>query len=245
MRSVGVAVLMCVGNASPASAEWTFGAFLGAARTEATSITLRQPSASTEIVLSPVHYRSESLKPPLYYAYRVGFFPRSGWLGIEGEFIHLKVIADTARPARFSGIFRGEPAGGRRPISSVVERFSITHGLNLLLVNAVARRRADLDERGTPRWILAARIGAGASVPHAESTIRGRTLELYEWGSFSIQAAASVEIRLAKPLYLSGEYKLTHTVQDVTVVDGSARTPLTSHHVVAGVVVHLGVRRLD
>jgi hypothetical protein len=222
-----------------ATADWTFGAFLGGARTQETSLTLKQPSADTNLRLSPVRYRSESLDPPLYYAGRVGFFPGSEWFGIEGELIHLKVVADTARQVRFDGVLRGETTGAVRQLSSLVQRFAITHGVNLLLVNAVARRTAGSSGTLPPRWIVIGRVGAGASLPHPESTVDGLSLERYEWGAFSAQAAAGVERRLTTRIYLSGEYKLTYTVQDVSVAAGSARTPLVTHHAVAGLVVHL------
>jgi hypothetical protein len=64
--------------------------------------------------------------------------------------------------------------------------------------------------------------------------------EQYEWGSFSAQAAAGVELRLATRFYLAAEYKLTRTVQDVSVVHGSASTPLTTHHLATGLAIHLG-----
>jgi len=229
-----------VGLASPASAEWTLGVILGGARTQATSLTLTQPSQATDVTLSPVHYRSESFEPPFYYAYRVGGFPRSESFGIEGEFIHLKVTADTSRTTRAEGIVAGQAVSGPRPLSSVVERLSISHGVNLLLVNAVIRRVAGAATPADARWILTGRFGAGASVPHPESTIAGRSLERYEWGSFSLQAAGGIELRIAKRIALTGEYKLTRTVQDVTIADGSARTPLTTHHLAGGVVACFG-----
>lgn len=240
IRSFAVAGIVCIASARAAHAEWTLGAFLGGASTQASSIQLRQPSQATHLILSPVHYDSESLDSPIYYGYRVGFFPGSGWLGIEGELVHLKVVADTARTARFDGALQGEVLADTRPLAPFVERFSISHGVNLLLVNAVVRKAAGGRASAPPRWFLVGRFGAGASRPHPESTIGGLSLERYEWGSLSAQAAAGVELRLTTHLYLSGEYKLTRTIQDVSVVDGTARTPLTSHHLAAGVVVHLG-----
>jgi hypothetical protein len=189
---------------------------------------------TTDLRLSPVRYRSESLKPPFYYAGRVAFFPASGWFGLEGELVHLKVVADTARQVRFEGVVRAEATDAVRLLSSLVQRFSITHGVNLLLVNAVARRTAQVSGNLPPRWILTGRVGAGTSLPHPESTVDGLSLERYEWGSFSAQAAAGMELRLTTRLYLSGEYKLTRTAQDVSVAAGSARTPLVTHHAVAG-----------
>jgi hypothetical protein len=239
MPIVGIALTMCVG-VGRAAADWTLAAFVGGARTQDSTIRLNQPSASTDVTLSPVRYRTESLQAPIYYAYRIGVFPDAGWVGIEGEFIHLKVIADTARPVEAQGVIRGATVSDVRPLATVMDRFSISHGVNLLLVNAVARRALRRHDDGLPRWFLTGRAGAGASVPHPESTIAGVSLERYEWGSFSLQAAAGLELRLARRLYLAGEYKLTRTVQHVSVAGGSVRTPLTSHHFVAGVAAHLG-----
>jgi opacity protein-like surface antigen len=241
LGTLAIALVMSASLAGPASADWTLGAYLGGARTQSTSLTVTQPSVGTDVTLSPVHYRSESFEPPYHYGYRVGVFPGSRSFGIEGEFIHLKVIADTSRTTSAEGIIAGRPTSGARPLSSVVERFSISHGVNLLLVNAVIRRTAAIAREGdVPRWILTGRAGVGASVPHSESTTGGLSLERYEWGSVSLQAAAGVEVRIARRLFIAGEYKLTRTAQDVSIVGGSARTPLTTHHLVSGVVVHMG-----
>jgi hypothetical protein len=236
-------VSLCLCSARPALAGCTLGALLGAARTQPSSIGLELPAASTALVIAPVRYRSESFTPPFYYAYRIGSFPGARWLGIEGELIHLKVLADTARPAGFHGTLRGEAVSGTRPISSLVERFSITHGVNLLLVNAVGRRTAGVPPGTAPRWIVTGRAGVGASLPHAESTIAGDSQEQYQWGSLSLQAAAGAEVRARGRVYVAAEYKLTRSVQAVSVAGGSARTPLTTHHVAAGVALHWGRMR--
>ena len=237
------ALFMCLAVAPPAFADWTIGGFLGGVRTQETSLRLIQPLAATDISLSPVHYRSESLKPPLYYSYRVAYFPRSRWFGIEGELIHLKVYADTTRLTRVNGLLAGQPSEGWVPMSSVIEEFSISHGINLVLINAVARRGIGVDQSGYPRWTLTGRLGAGTSRPHPESTIGGRHFQRYEWGAPSVQVAAGVEMRVIRILSLVGESKFTRTDQAVTVVDGTARTPLTTHHFVAGAALRLGSPR--
>ena len=235
-----LAVLVNVIVPSGACADWTVGAFVGGAHTQKTSLTLTRPADSTSVSLSPVHYRSASLESPIYYGYRVAFFPRSRWLGIEGELIHLKVLADTTRDVRLQGTVANRPLDATAPLSSVVQDFSITHGVNLLLANAVMRRRGEADASGSARWALTARLGAGASVPHPESTIEGQPVEGYEWGALSLQAAGGAEVRLTGPLSLAGEYKLTRTVQDVAIAGGRAHTPLVTHHVAVGVSVRLG-----
>jgi hypothetical protein len=243
-RGVGRVVLALAVAAAmtrPASAEWTLSVFLGGTRTRDTSLELVRPADGTHVTLSPVHYDSASFEAPFYYGYRVGFFPRSRWFGIEGEFIHLKVNADPARLTHAEGVARGELVTGLRPVASIIERFSITHGVNLVLVNAVARREIGSSARtAAPRWILLGRLGAGASIPRPESTIDGVSFEDYEWGASAVQGAGAIELRIGGPVYIAAEYKFTRTVQHVTIAGGSARTPLVTHHVVGGVIAHLG-----
>lgn len=239
MTAVTSAVLLGAIDVQGARADWSVAGFLGAAHTQESSITLTQPADSTDVSMSPVVYRAASFEAPIYYGYRIGCFPRSRWLGVEGEFIHLKVIADTSRPALFSGTIKGATVSETQPIAAAIEHFSITHGVNLVLVNAVVRHQIGHGE-AQPRWFLTGRVGVGASVPHVESTIAGASLEHYEWGALSAQGAAGVELRLRQRVYLAGEYKLTRTVQDVSVVHGSVSTPLTTHHLVVGIVAHLG-----
>ena len=98
---------------APASAEWTAGVFAGGCTTGDTSLTLVQPASGTSVTFDPVHYRSASFEMPIYYGYRVGAFLAARWLGIEGELIHMKVIADTARVSRAEGTVGGQAVAGR------------------------------------------------------------------------------------------------------------------------------------
>ena len=223
---------------SPAFADWTIGAFLGGSWTRDTSLTLTQPSAGTDVTLTPIHYAGKPFESPPYYGYRLAFFPNCGWFGVEGEFIHLKVFVDTARAATADGTVRGAELTGPVLVSSIVQRFSISHGVNLLLVNALFRHQSQEHTNGDgPRWVVVARAGAGRTIPHPESSIDGSSFETYEWGAFAIQGADAVELRVGGTVYLTGEYKLTRTVQDVTIVSGTARTPLVTQHLGGGVLV--------
>ena len=143
------------------------------------------------------------------------------------------------------GLFRGDGghsgAAGLRvdgEAAAVVQR-----DLGAMGDREDARVRQALGDTPRPRWRVTGRVGIGVSVPHPESTIAGADLEEYEWGSFSAQAAAGVELRLRRRVSLAGEYKLTRTVQNVSVVHGSVSTPLTTHHLVTGIVVDLGAAR--
>ncbi len=65
-------------------------------------------------------------------------------------------------------------------------------------------------------------------------------MEQYEWGSVSLQGAGALERRVTQRVYLSAEYKLTRTVQHVSIVGGTATTPLLTQHVAVGVTVRAG-----
>jgi len=227
--------------AKPVSADWLVGAFAGVAHTADTWLRIRQPAVRTDVMFSEVRYDSASLEPPIYYGYRVGVFPRSKSFGVEGELIHLKVIAASSRPTRADGTIAGQRVDGLRPVSDALDSFSITHGVNLLLLNAVVRWPAESDD-AAPRWMLIGRAGIGGSIPHAESRVRDVRLEHYEWGAASVQGSAGISVRIARSLYLSAEYKITRTVQEVAIVGGSARTPLRTHHLAAGLSARLGRR---
>jgi hypothetical protein len=223
--------------ATPAFADWTIGAFLGGSWTRDTSLTLTQPSAGTDVTLTPVHYAGKPFEAPPYYGYRAGVFPHSGWFGVEGEFIHLKVFAETTRLSTADGMVGGVHLSGPIVLSSIIQRFSISHGVNLLFVNALFRHQSPHTNGDGPRWVAVARAGAGTTIPHPESSIDGGAFEAYEWGAFAVHGAGAIELRVTGPLYVTGEYKLTRTRQNVTVVAGSVRTPLVTQHLTGGVMV--------
>lgn len=88
----------------PARAEWAAAAYFGGARTAQTA--LRVQAQGTDLRIHPISYRANSFQSPIYYGYRAGYF-FTRHFGVEGEFTHLKVYADTARNAQFSGSTAG------------------------------------------------------------------------------------------------------------------------------------------
>jgi len=229
-------------TSAKARAEWVLGAFGGGAATRQSPVRLVQPVLGTDVTLTPVAYDGENTVWPVYYGYRLAFFPRGRWVGLEAEMIHLKVVADTRRMSHADGMIGGRVVSGRIPVAEVIERLSITHGVNLVLVNAVARR--DLGARsvasGPARASLVGRVGVGASVPHPESRIGGAFRAGYEFGSLSVQAAVGAELRVVGPLSLTAEYKITRTAQNVGVAAGRLHAVLVSHHAATGVAMRFG-----
>ncbi len=200
--------LFLVTLAAPARAEWTLAAYLGSSFTEPATLTLTQPSTSTRI--PSVHFDAEPFASPPYYGYRAGWRGTRRF-GVEAELIHLKVYAH------------------RADLPLTVDRFSISHGLNLLLGNVTWRTRPER------RVHLDVRAGAGIAIPHGESEISGVTREQYEVSSLALQAAAGPVVRLANHLSGFAEYKLTTAAPSVSVAGGHITGRYTSQHVAFGV----------
>jgi hypothetical protein len=212
--------------------EWTVSAYLGAAHTQPSKLTITQPALGTRVRLDEISFEGQSFDGPVYYGYRAGVFPKPlPHLGFEAEFIHLKVFADAAKTVRATGEVKGTPIDRQLPMRDVVQEYSISHGVNLLLFNAVGRRRFG-------RLILAGRFGLGPTIPHTESTFEGIHQEQYEVGRLGWQLAGGGELRLGGPIYLLGEYKFTRTRQRGKVVAGHAESLLRSHHGVFGLSFH-------
>ena len=235
-RTILVVIILSLAATTTTSADgWAVGAFIGGVTTHQNTLTLDQPHAGTRVSMDPVGYHSRSLNSPIYYGYRVTWFARRSF-GVEGEFIHPKVFARTGDPVHATGTIGGEPIDATIPMNSILERFSISHGLNLLFLNAVFRKQLGRD--ANPRLLLTARGGAGATIPHAESEVKGRTQEQYEWGSPAFHAAVGGELRLVRVLFATMEYKFTTTNESVGVVDGTIQGRFSSHHLAVGVAWH-------
>jgi opacity protein-like surface antigen len=213
---------------------------LGVAHTLSSDLTISQPSLNTNLRFQDLEFRGRSFDKPLYYDIRASFFRhRKSWLGAEAEFIHLKVYSKPEQRVQAEGINQGVAINGQINLGDIVQRYSITHGVNLLLFNLAGRRvysRNDSHPHG--RLILIARAGAGFTIPHTESIINGVSQEQYERGRFAWQAAGGAEVHLWRGLFGVGEYKFTRTRQKGKVFSGEADSLLRSHHGVFGFSYH-------
>lgn len=214
-------------------------AYLGTMRTQPSTARLDQPAQHTSIEFIDVHYRSESSKPRLYYGYRIGWIPSSRrWMAIEAEHVHAKVFAETRDIVPIRGTLRGMPIDTSQEVSLIVEDLSMSHGLNFIFGNFVFRHEFGPELAGGRRRATASvRVGAGPTVPHAESTVGGVSREQYEYGGIGAQVGGGVELCVWRGLNVIGEYKFTETEARISVVGGEAVIPARSHHVVGGLAV--------
>ncbi len=204
------------GTPAPAAAQWYASAYMGANTTRPADVTVK--GDGYDITFPDVSFEAQSFTSPQYYGWRVGrFFDEGRRVGVELEFIHLKVIA------------RPEELGPE------VTRYQMTHGLNFLVVNLTNRIPIGRSAYGEPRVALVARGGAGITLPHAETTILGEPREQYEYAGLGAHAAVGFDVRLKGRLSLVSEYKVTYAKPTITTAhNGTGRTTAMSHHVAVG-----------
>src|SRR5687767_5447294 len=117
-RSLVCVLLLSV--ATPASAQWYGVVYFGANKTQSADITIK--GDGYEETLQKVDFEGQPLRSPPYYGWRLGrFFNDTRRLGVELEFIHLKVIANPDR------------------LGPIVQQYRMTHGLNFILANLTSR----------------------------------------------------------------------------------------------------------
>jgi opacity protein-like surface antigen len=239
------ALMLCVACSVPAQTDpdaggaddrggWVVAAYLGGARTGTSDLTVSQPNNGNQLSFEDVSLSSRSFRPPLYYGIRGGYFlDRLPFLGFDAEFIHLKVFADPQQRVRVSGMRGNASVSGELPLGEIVQQYSVSHGVNLLLFNVVARRRVERAMAG--RLALTARAGLGPTIPHTESRIEQQAQEQYEIGRLAWQVSGGAEFRLWGRFHVLGEYKFTRTRQEGKVSMGTAESLLRTHHGVFGV----------
>jgi hypothetical protein len=215
-------------------------AYVGAAKTMNSSLTVSQPSLGNNLTFADVRFRSRSFEAPLYYGFRAGYFiPQIPFLGFEAEFIHLKVYTDPRQQVSVRGTRRGEPINRALPLGEIVQQYSVSHGANFLLFNVAARKGFKRDDDAPQgRVIFSARAGAGPTIPHTESRIENQFQEQYEISRPGGQIAGAAEIKLWRGVYALGEYKFTYSKQRGKIFSGTADSILRSHHGVFGLSYH-------
>jgi hypothetical protein len=155
------------------------------------------------------NYESAPLKLPPYYSYRLGFITdEQGW---ELEMNHLKVYL--------------------KNMPGEIDRFSISHGYNQLIINRINKRRS-----------LHTKFGLGVVLAHPENTVRGFTLDEYK-GIFGrgyylrgpvIQYGAYRDIPLGRYFYILTEARISAAYARIPVVNGHAHAPVVALHLQIG-----------
>jgi hypothetical protein len=208
--------LLLLSLASPASAQWYGAVYLGANTTRPADITVK--GDGYDLTFPKVTFEARPFESPQYYGWRVGrFLDDTRRLGVEVEFIHLKVIANPNQ------------------LGPAVQQYRMTHGLNFLVANLVSRRPLGRSAYGDSPFALISRLGAGVTVPHAETTILGVLKEQYEYAGLGAHAAIGVNARIKGRLSVVTEYKATYAKPRITTAhNGTGQTTTLTHHIAVG-----------
>lgn len=234
MRAFFLCLCLCLFSSSFASrqkgGEWRIQLYGGKSDSRNSFVHLEQPGKNTSLTFNGVNYSDNSFQQPIYYGARVLYFPNSiPWLGFGVDFIHFKVYADPNGMVRAVGTEKGVPVDRMQRFGDSMQRFDISHGVNYLSFTVVAGTKF-LNGKLMPY----VGIGMGPTILHPESTIDGESYQKYEWDVPSWQGLVGVEYLFQQNASLFFEYKYTNQSFNVAVVDGMARTRISTDHWVFG-----------
>jgi hypothetical protein len=222
-----------------ADAQWYVAGYLGANHTLPAEVVIDQPSRGTQLQFSNVTFEARPFESPQFYGVRVGrLFGERRRFGVEFEWFHPKVYAETSRSVQVVGQYAGAPVDATQPMDTIVQRYSMSHGMNFALVNAVVRIPVSDDPASvTSRIAFTGRAGAGPLVPHGESEIGGQVAEQYEVAGVGYQVAGGVDVRVYRGLSAIVDYKFGHASPEITVAGGTGHTTANLHQVAFGLAV--------
>lgn len=202
--------------ASNGQSRWTFELHGGEVYNVPVSLIIKQ-QGYPDIKLTP-RYHTEALSLPVYWDWRFGRWQNDkSW---EFEVIHHKLYLDNT--------------------SAEVQKFNISHGFNLIVVN-----------RGFDKKTFRYRAGAGIVLAHPESNIRGKefgnTGDDWDMGYYLsgpvLNFAISKPIRLGGRFYINAEAKTTLAYAYIKVAQGHADVYNLAFHLILGVGADLGKSR--
>lgn len=218
-------------------AETLLSAYTGGSRTSASDLHIVQPALGTDFVAHGVRWSGAPFKPAPYYGLRVGWFAADDapW-GVALDFTHYKVYARTGGIVDTRGTWMRGAVTGVAPLDRYVQRFELSHGVNMLSVNAVRRWTSPRLFSGR----LQPYVGAGPAwyLPHAESVVGAVPHEAsYRPAGFAVHVLAGAQYRVSDRVVLFAEGKADRGRARVDVASGSATTSLRTVHLASGIAL--------
>jgi hypothetical protein len=196
--------------ASAAAGEGRWRAELAVGGAHSFDSTLRVEQAAFPALTIEAGWATRSFDSPVYYAWRLARADGRGAWALR--FVHHKVHLEDTTPE--------------------VERFSVTHGYNLLtLERAFVVRGFEIS------------AGGGLVIAHPESTVRGQTRPEGEGGPLgggyyvtgpTAALAGSRRVPLGRHLAVVPEVRFTLSRARVPVAEGEASVPNAALHLLVG-----------
>ena len=232
-------------TSQPVRAEYYFSVYGGSMITHDSDVKYRD-GASTDIRLDGVQWQAKPFSESPYGGYRLGYWCDSApnW-GISAEWIHGKMYAENENVS-VSGVRNGSTVSGTEPLGNTFSELSLTHGLNLYLLNLQYRWFLADQESDSFCRRLQPYVGVGAGIvrPHIELTSASQSVRDYVVAGPAAQGFLGMNFDVAKHVSLFAEYKLTYADIDADLPGGgSLRTKALSHHFTIGVTISLGGKK--
>jgi len=201
------------------------------------SLTMRLSQDHHQYQISRVSFYSRSLHFPLYYGMFVGVHIRikKQRLRMGVEFLHDKIYARTKKSValRTSDDPR-KPSGRSYPFSDFLNSFSISHGLNYLLLTVSLPFFEN--PGGRKHLNLFSGLGIGVMIPHVESQRGKQRREQYEFHAPALMLHLKMEYRLTGQMviFLGGKWGISR-IRNARVVGGSVTLNPRAWHLVGGI----------
>ncbi len=227
-----------------ASAEAFIDLCLGKSYPANSDIRIRQPNLGNDLCAHDVSFADRSASPPLWYSIRAGGFLRGRpRLGFALELIHPKLYARTGETKRVTGTRAGVPVDREVRLDAYIQRFDISHGINLLAGEVLFRGTvlpgSPLSHAG--RIEIYGGAGAGPVITHAENRIDGvENRQRYEIAALGYLAFAGMRAMVGPRAGIVAEYKGTLSDPEVGIASGTGRIAERTHHLAAGLTVRIG-----
>lgn len=209
--------------------------YTGTSLTRNSDLNISRPASGTNLNVRDVEWAADPFKAAPYYGLRFTHFlaSRPNW-GAAFDFTHYKMYARTGRTVRVDGNWNGAPANGSARMDQYVQRFEISHGVNVLSANLIYRWL----DIGTGNGRLQPYVGAGVAHyrPHSENTVGNLDHETgYQASGFGYQVLGGAQYRLTERTGAFVEAKFNSGTAKVDIAGGQAETPLRTFHAVAGI----------
>jgi hypothetical protein len=230
------AILLAAGLPARVDAQWYFAAYMGANHNSPADVSFEDPAVQTAIVFRDVSFQSQPFHFPLYAGGRFGYrFPNRRF-GVEAEWLHMKVIAETNQSTHVTGMLFGAVMDSTFPMNLLIQRYDMTHGLNFLMGNFVVRLPLGTGT-AAHRPSVVFRFGAGPVVSGTDSQAGDIVVQRYEHAGFGSQAAAGLDVPIAGAWSALVEYRFTYANPQISVGGGHGQTTAIANQIAFGLAV--------
>ena len=242
MRCALCIFLPLLGFAFPARAELVVSIYTGTSHTWDSDLRIRQTGSASDATFQNVHWEAHPFRTAPYYGIRISYFPPGiARLGGTLDYTHYKMYADTNRTVWVRGTWNGSPINQSALMSTRIQNFEISHGVNLTSANLQYRWPSAFEHGGgVSRWEAHAGAGVVGYLPHAEGSINGVPSNAnYPFAGFGGQVFAGAEYRLYRRVGLLVETKFDAGHLDMGLNPSTrAETDVRTLHIIGGLALH-------